>query len=98
MTTSTSSRATSGAAILDRVFEEGLSSISTSAARSLKSLRFSATDERRMNRLAAKARAGTLTAGEQAEAEQYNLISHLLALLQAKAGTRISRSHRDEGE
>ena len=44
-----------------------------------------------MNRLAAKARRGNLTAAERAEAEQYNLVSHLLALLQAKARKTLRR-------
>jgi hypothetical protein len=38
-----------------------------------------------MNVLSAKARKGKLTDRERMEAEQYNLVSHLLALLQARA-------------
>ena len=39
-----------------------------------------------MNRLAVKACKGTLTDRERKEAaEQYNLVGHMLALLQAKA-------------
>ena len=48
-----------------------------------------------MNRLAAKARQGTLTERERAAAEQYNLISHLLALLQAKARHTLKRHNLD---
>lgn len=59
--------------------------MSSDAARTLLSFKFAKEDERRMNRLAAKARLGSLTEREQAAAEQYNLVSHLLALLQAKA-------------
>ena len=55
------------------------------AARTLLSFKFGKEDERRMNRLAAKARQGTLNEREHAAAEQYNLVGHLLALLQARA-------------
>ena len=74
-----------GVAILSRVLEPESVPMTPDAARTLMSFKFSVRDERRMNRLAAKARQGTLTPAEQAEAEQYNLVSHMLALLQAKA-------------
>ena len=74
-----------GVAILNRVIQTGDATMTPDAARTLLSLKFAKEDERRMNRLAGKARRGTLTEREQAAAEQYNLVSHLLALLQAKA-------------
>lgn len=84
-----------GVAILDRLIRPGRQFLTADAARTLLSLRFHQSDERRMNQLAAKARKGTLTAKEQAEAEQYNLVSHMVALLQAKARAAIQRHQSD---
>jgi uncharacterized protein (DUF2236 family) len=80
-----------GVEILDRVIQTDDSKLTPDAARSLLSLKFQKTDERRMDRLAAKARKGTLTDREQFEADQYNLVSHMLALLQAKARQALTR-------
>jgi hypothetical protein len=74
-----------GVAILSRVLKPDKGGLSAEAARAFLSLRFAKADERRMNRLAAKARQGTLSAEERFEADQYNLVSHVLAFLQAKA-------------
>ena len=46
-----------------------------------------------MRELSAKARAGTLTAEEDAEAGKYELIGHLLNIMQSKA-RRSLKSHR----
>ncbi len=81
-----------GVAILSRVLEPDTVHLTPDAARTLLSFRFGARDERRMNRLAAKARQGTLTKAERSEAEQYNLVSHLLALLQAKARQALAQA------
>jgi len=85
----------SGVAILNRVIQPDDAMLSPDAARTLLVLKFQKEDERRMNRLAAKARQGTLTERERAAAEQYNLISHLLALLQAKARQTLKRHNLD---
>jgi len=85
MSTSLADRNKTGVAILDRLIRPNGETLTPDAARTLLSLRFHKSDERRMNQLAAKARKGTLTEKDQAEAEQYNLVSHLVALLQAKA-------------
>ena len=74
-----------GVAILNRVIEPDETTMTVDAARTLLTLRFQQVDKRRMNRLAAKARKGTLTDEERWEADQYNLVSHMLALLQARA-------------
>lgn len=96
MASATSDLSKSGVAILDRVLGEAASSLSEDAARTFLSLKFTESDERRMNRLAAKARAGTLTEAERIEAEQYDLVSHFLAFLQAKAGTVLGSPRSDE--
>jgi hypothetical protein len=85
MSTTLHDNGTTGVAILSRVLEPGHEALSPEAARTLLALRFQRADRRRMNRLAAKARKGTLTEKERLEAEQYNLVSHMLAFLQAKA-------------
>jgi uncharacterized protein (DUF2236 family) len=82
-------------AILNRVMQPDATTLTADAARTLLSLKFEKTDERRMERLSAKARQGALTDQEQFEAEQYNLVSHLLALLQAKARHVLKRPGRN---
>jgi hypothetical protein len=59
------------------------------------SLDFHQTDKQRMRELSAKARAGTLTAEEDAEAGRYELLGHLLGILQSKA-RRSLKYHRGE--
>lgn len=86
-----------GIAILNRVVQPDAATLTPDAARVLLSLKFEKTDERRMEKLAAKARQGVLTVRERAEAEQYNLVSHMLALLQAKARGALTKSRRTLG-
>lgn len=92
MKTATDTVENSGVAILDRVIQLDETMLTPEAAQTLLSLRFPRRDERRMNQLAAKARRGRLTASEQNEAEQYNMVSHMVALLQASA-RRVIGSH-----
>ena len=75
----------SAAAILSRVIAPETPSLSPEAARSILQLDFQVTDQQRMRALAEKASAGTLTSDERDEAEGYNHVGHLLALLQSKA-------------
>ena len=84
-----------GVAILNRVIQSDQAAITAEAAQTLLSFKFTKKDEQRMNRLAAKARQGTLTEHEQSAAEQYNLVSHLLALLQAKARSALKHHSPD---
>lgn len=91
MATSADLTDNSGVAILDRVIMPDEGALTTSAARTLLALKFQEADKRRMNRLAAKARRGQLTDNERVLAEQYNLVSHMLALLQAKARHSLQR-------
>lgn len=87
----------SGVAILNRVLMPDDGAMTPDAARTLLSLKFDDKDERRMNRLAAKARKGTLTDRERFEAEQFNMVSHMLALLQARARAAL-RHHGQDAE
>jgi hypothetical protein len=75
----------SDVAILSRLIEPELKNLPTEVDRYLLSLDFCQRDRDRMHNLAAKAREGTLTPAEQHEAERYERIGHLVALLQSKA-------------
>lgn len=97
MTTLLDDSGITGVAILDRLIQPDEATLTPGVARTLLSLKFQKSDERRMNQLAAKARKGTLTEKERMEAEQYNLISHMVALLQAKARGALKRHEAAAG-
>jgi hypothetical protein len=75
----------SDAEILGRVVDPSAGTLEPSAAQGLLSLRFREQDVARMNELAARARDGSLSQEQRQEAESYNRIGHLLALLHSKA-------------
>jgi hypothetical protein len=76
--------ATEGA-IWGRIVDPQAGDLTQASARTFLDLDFKVADRRRMDQLAEKASAGTLTAQERREAENYNRVAHLLALLQSKA-------------
>ena len=92
MATMLKEAADDGVTILSRVIRPDESTLTPAVARSLLSLKFPKSDERRMHRLAEKARKGTLTDQERFVAEQYNLVGHLLALLKAQARAALQPS------
>jgi hypothetical protein len=53
-------------------------------------------DRARMEALAEKARAGTLTTEEQVELDAYERVGHFLSLLKSKARISLSQSRRTE--
>ncbi len=59
--------------------------LSPEAAEGLLALRFSDEQQKRMSELAAKARAGELTAQEREEADSFERVSSLLGILQSRA-------------
>jgi hypothetical protein len=61
------------------------------AAKALLKLRFSAVDRERMHELAAKARAGTLSADEEHESDIYERLGCLLDILHSKARRALNR-------
>ena len=61
------------------------------AAKAFLRLEFSSTDRERMDQLAEKARTGTLTKQERQDAETYNRVAHLLALMQSKARRSLKK-------
>lgn len=87
------STATSEAAIFSRVLEPDKPSLSADAALSILALDFAADDRDRMNVLSAKARAGTLTAEEDEELENFIRVGDLLAIMQSKARRSIQNGN-----
>jgi hypothetical protein len=83
---------TKEAAIIARLDILDHPSLSPDAAEGILAVGFSQDDKDRMNPLAAKARDGTLTPDEYAEAEAYSRIGSLLGILKSKA--RQSLKHR----
>ncbi len=75
----------SESAIWSRIVEPQTGRLTRATARALLGLDFQPADRERMKELAEKASVGSLTAKERREAETYNRIAHLLALLQSKA-------------
>jgi hypothetical protein len=73
---------TSEVSILNRILRPNSPTFSPEAARDILTLDFDQADKDRMRELSAKARAGTLSAKEDAEAGKYELIGHLLNIMQ----------------
>ncbi len=84
MSTTTSPLLTEGA-IWARIVDPETGNLMREAARTILQLDFSAADRERMDALAQNASAGTLRPRERKDAETYNRVAHLLALLQSKA-------------
>ena len=80
-----------GAEILTRTIKPAEGNLPIEAARAMLSFRLSPADWERVNDLAAKARAGTLTVEERAALDEYERITCLLELMQSKA--RLSLKH-----
>jgi hypothetical protein len=76
---------TTEAAIWSRIVDPETGDLTRSAAQTLLQLDFRPQDRARMDALAQKARDGSLTPQERREAENFNRVAHLLALLQSKA-------------
>jgi len=72
-------------AILRRVVDSDQPVLSADAARALLRFRFSATDKRQMNRLAAKNRQGKLRSDEEVELSNYIHVGQTLGILKSKA-------------
>ena len=83
-----------GAEILARTIKPEEGNLSIEAARSMLSFRFAQADWDRVNALAAKARAGTLTAEERSELDEYERIACLLELMQSKARLSLKQVPR----
>jgi hypothetical protein len=75
----------SGTQILYRAIQPVEGDLPPEASRWLLRVRLSAEDCDKINELAAKARAGTLTADERAELNEIEQVTSLLELMQSKA-------------
>jgi uncharacterized protein YnzC (UPF0291/DUF896 family) len=72
-------------AILTRVIGQDDSTLSLAVAQEFLRWTFTESDRQRMSELAAKARAGTLTSQEQAEADGYERVGSFLGIVKSKA-------------
>jgi hypothetical protein len=84
--------------ILNRMLRPDDPTFSPEGAQDILSLGFAEGDKQRMRELSAKARAGTLTAEEDAEAGRYELLGHLLGILQTKARRSLKNHHGEGGK
>ncbi len=87
-------RASSEIAILTRVLQPEEATLSADAARSILALDFTPDDRDRMQELAAKARAGTLSEREHVEIDNYEKVGHVLSLMKAKAKVSLKQKAR----
>ena len=85
-------------AILSRVLEPDKPSLSSEAARALLALDFSQADKDRMRQLLARAKEGTLTPHEQAEADSYERVGHFLGIVRSKARRSLKRRRGTNGQ
>lgn len=83
---------TSEAALWGRLFDPTSHELSTDVARYILTLTFPQPDVDRMQELANKARAGTLTLEEQIELDNYERVGHVLSLLKSKARKALKKT------
>lgn len=85
----------SEAAIWARLMQAQKDELSSEAAAFLLTINFDEADRRRMQELAERSEAGTLTAEEQTEFDGYLHIGNLLAVMQSKARLALKRKPHD---
>ena len=83
------------AAIWARLMQAQKNELSSEAAEFLLTIDFGETDRRRMQELAERSEAETLTAEEQTEFDGYLHIGNLLAVMQSKARLTLKRKPHD---
>jgi hypothetical protein len=81
-----------GAPVLDRLIDPVCRILTPEAARKLVNLRFDATAQARIDKLARKCNEGALTDSERREYETYVWAIDFIAILQAKARVLLKRS------
>jgi hypothetical protein len=79
-------------AIWARLLGPEYPAISRARARSILGMAFPEEDKTRMRELAAKARAGTLTALEQEEVEIYSRVGSILGIMKSKARQALKKT------
>jgi hypothetical protein len=88
---------TSEVAIFGRVLEPDRATLGAAAARAIIDLDFKLADKDRMRELLAKAKAGTMTADEEIEIDNYERVGHMLSLMKSKA-RRSLRARQAKGK
>lgn len=83
--------------ILNRILRPEEPTFSPEGAEDFLRLGFSESDKDRMRELSAQARAGILSAEEDAEAGRYEMLGHLLGILQSKARRSLERHSGEAG-
>ena len=83
------------AAIWARLMQARTGALSPEAAEYLLSIEFGESDRLRMEQLAERSEAGTLTGEERAEFEGYLHVGNLLAVMQSKARVALRRKPRN---
>lgn len=83
---------TNGQTVLDQLLDPVTRCLTPEAARSLLQLRAPAPAQARIEALADKCTAGTLTPEEEAEYDAYVWAANLIAVLQAKASALLAHS------
>jgi hypothetical protein len=86
--------ANSETSILSRVIRPELQDLTSDAANAILRFNFTDADLRRMNELSQLAQEGSLAEDAREELENYNRVSHLLALLHSKARRSLSEMTR----
>lgn len=81
-----------GSEILVRTIKPGDGGLSAEAARAMLNFRLSHDDTGRVNDLAAKARAGTLSTDERVELDDYERVTALLEIMQSKARLSLKQA------
>lgn len=85
-----------GSEILLRTITPSDGDLSTEAARAMLNFRLSQDDAGRVNDLAAKSRAGMLTAEERAELDDYERVTALLEIMQSKARLSLKQAGQSQ--
>ena len=79
------------ATILDRALGSQSSAMNADAARYFLAIRLDPTDEVRANELAAKSRAGSLTAEEQGEMDEYRRTGRVIEMFRIRAQAALNQ-------
>ncbi len=74
------------------MFRQELGGLSIDAARSILAIRLPPEDRDRVDELAAKARSGELTEDERAELDEYERLTAVVEMMQAKARLSLNQA------
>ncbi len=84
-----------GALIWKHVIKPEKDNLTPDTARYILKMDFRESDQKRMEKLSAKAQKGTLTTTEQAELEEYIRVGDLLAIMQSKARRSLKKRENE---